>query len=107
MDKTGHILIILDYIQLKNAIRIQVFFNGTYNIVCNSNMDTYGSLYNDNFYRTSSTSTNLIMSNDDGNGNREKYILVVTTFSVNVTGAFTVYTIGGLSFSKINEWDEY
>jgi hypothetical protein len=96
-----------------HAIRIHVLWSGNYSIACNSSIDTYGYLYNENFYRTS-PSLYLIASDDDGNGNGQfklnvnlqagtRYILVVTTFKAGVTGAFTVYTAVGVSFSKIYE----
>jgi hypothetical protein len=65
-------------------------------------MDTYGYIYENSFDPTSPF-VNLIKSNDDNNRAGQfklnidlqtgtEYILVVTTYNANVTGAFTIYT---------------
>jgi hypothetical protein len=72
-------------------------------------MDTRGYIYDGTFY-PSSPSTNLIQENDDGAGNSQflltvtlqagvAYTLVVTSFSEDVSGSFSVHASGPSSVS--------
>ncbi len=81
---------------------------GRYVFTSNSSMDTYGYLYNnsfDPFY----PSRNLIVYDDDSNGNQQfrinvtlkswsKYILIVTTHETQVIDSFIVKAVGPASF---------
>lgn len=73
-----------------------------YDIVCFSLIDTYGSIYQNSFDPVSPY-TNLLKYDDDSNGAAQfklnvhlqagtKYTLVVTAYTPNVIGAFTIYT---------------
>jgi hypothetical protein len=95
------------------TIQFEVLLNGTYDIACNSSIDTYGYIYKGSF-NPFSVDLNLIASDDDGNDNGQfklnvylesgmEYILVVTTFTASMTGAFTIYANPGISFSHITE----
>ncbi|CAF3306524.1 unnamed protein product [Rotaria sp. Silwood2] len=77
---------------------------GFYVIGSNSSINTVGYLYNGNFI-PNSPFWNVIVSNDDGNVNRQfqfnvylepyfRYTLVVTTFSGNIMGPYTVIASG-------------
>ncbi|UJR06811.1 hypothetical protein I4U23_011098 [Adineta vaga] len=89
------------------AIKINISINGLYNIASNSNMDTYGYLYNGTF-DSLFPSQNLILQNDDGAANNQfgfgyflqftgTYIVVVTTYYKNITGPFLLIVNGGAS----------
>lgn len=91
------------------AIRLTVYTDGKYAFRSSSSMDTYGYFYSDSF-DPSNPSENLIVSDDDSGGNRqfllnvvltqgESYILVVTTYSTNVFGDFTVHSLGPATVS--------
>lgn len=78
--------------------------NGCYSFISNSTMNTYGYIYNKIFNRFN-LSENLILSNDDNVNdtqfklttklqNDSTYVLVVTTFSANITGNFSVIVFG-------------
>ena len=67
-------------------------------------MDTYGCFYN-NPVVSSNLTQNLIACDDDSGGNRQfqinvtlqyqgVYILIVTTYSSNVTGSFSIRAVG-------------
>ena len=87
-----------------NAIEVSVRTTGTYTLKSSSSIDTYGYLYQGNFY-PSSPSINLISSDDDGAGSRQfqltsnlqsniKYILVFTTYDERITGQFNIIASG-------------
>jgi hypothetical protein len=87
-----------------NAIEVSVRTTGTYTFKSSSSMDTYGYLYERNFY-PSSPSTNLISSDDDGAGSGQfqlasslqsnvKYILVFTTYGERIIGQFDIIASG-------------
>ena len=91
------------------AFRVTISTLGTYVFTSSSSMDTYGYLYKypvDPSYPNS----NLIASDDDGNGNRQfklnvslsssrTYVLLVTTYRELVTGQFTITVLGPASAS--------
>ena len=98
------------------AIAIQVTVNGSYDIfsVSETDTDTYGFLYNEPFY-TRYISYNMIDEDDEGNDYGQfrvtsyleadkTYILVVTTYYPNTTGAFTIDDEGpeSLLYKKTN-----
>jgi hypothetical protein len=77
---------------------------GYYSLQSISVMDTFGYIYNDSFV-SSAVSQNSIASNDDSAGNQQfrlyiwlnnmtTYVLVVTTYLPNITGAFSINAIG-------------
>jgi len=87
-----------------NAIEVQVETTGTYIFKSSSSFDTYGYLYQGNFY-PSYPSLDLITSDDDSAGSRQfqltgnlqsniKYILVFTTFGERITGPFNIIASG-------------
>lgn len=86
------------------AIEVIANTNGEYTFVSVSSMDTYGYLYRDHI-DPSYPSKNLIISNDDGAGDRQfkityslqagtPYVIVVTTFSPYTTGSFSLRVSG-------------
>ncbi|CAF1441666.1 unnamed protein product [Adineta ricciae] len=96
------------------AIEISVSVTGIYLIQSNSHLDTYGYLYDNNFNPTS-PNENILLSNDDGGGNQQflltivlqavhKYILIVTTYGVGVTGTYSIVGLGSntILFSSAN-----
>ncbi len=77
---------------------------GTYNFTSSGSFDSYGCLY-DGSFNPHYPSQNLITTDDDGGGNRQfqigrslqsgrTYILIVTTYSTDITGSFTI-RVGG------------
>ncbi len=99
---------------------MMVFTAGLYSFTSNSSMDTYGYFYNNSF-NPSYPSQDFIASNDDGSGGQQfeikvylgsgcTYVLVVTTFSVKVTGSFLVAVLGPASVGlnsfrpSVSEW---
>lgn len=67
-------------------------------------MDTYGYLYHDTF-NSSNVKQNMIVSDDDNGGNHQfmlmsslktstKYVLVVTTYVINIVGSFKITANG-------------
>ena len=96
------------------AIQMKVSMTGNYTIVCHSNIDSYGYIYNNTFDPVFPF-LNLLKSNDDTGGNRQfklqlvlqirtQYILVMTTYDVGVTGSFSIITTGpaSISLSSVN-----
>ena len=86
------------------AMPLTVNSTGSYTFMSISNMDTYGSLY-ENSFAANSSSLNLIAQDDDSAGNSQfritaslqsarTYILVATTFNELNTGSFSVATSG-------------
>jgi hypothetical protein len=78
------------------------------------NMDTYGYIYQGNFYPNNPT-TNLIQQNDDSAGNLQfrltgsfrsdiTYVLVFTTYNGGITGSFSIVASGpdNVIFNPIN-----
>ncbi len=98
------------------AIEVKVVNSGYYTLRSNSTINTYGSIYNDTFNPFSPT-VNLLLE-DDGRclGDQfkltmvlqanTKYILVVTTYFSNVTGAFSIFVSGrnNVNFNHIGEY---
>jgi hypothetical protein len=87
-----------------DAITMNVFVSGTYSLTSRSSIDTYGYIYNNSFY-PNNPEQNLLSMNDDGGDNKQfkftiflqpeiTYILVVTTYSTEVTGSFLVVSSG-------------
>ena len=85
-------------------IRVTVSVTGVYNIRSISNIDAYGYLYRSAF-NPLNVSAHLVLKDDESGGNRQflitttleagvTYILVVTTYSPNQQGVFTV-TVDG------------
>ena len=96
------------------AVQINVNRTGSYTILCNSTMDTYGYIYNTSF-NPSFTNENLLLFNDNSGVDLQfifrtflqtvtTYILVVTTNRQSVTGVFSVIATGPelLIFSPTN-----
>jgi len=96
------------------AMELNVFISGYYSIVSNSNMDTYGYIYNTAFSPTY-PNVDLITSDDNCGGNNQfklglylqimtRYILIITTSGKNTTGSFTIIATGpgSVDFSLIN-----
>ncbi len=96
------------------TILINVTTSGYYSIACNSTMDTYGYLYINSF-DSYFPNQNLFSENNNSAGNGQfkfvyflqpmtVYILVVTTSSENVTGAFSIIATNATSLncSQIN-----
>jgi hypothetical protein len=101
-----------DTIYYYEAIQINVSTSGNYSIWSNSNIDTYGYIYDNSF--NPSFPTQYLLLYDDGAGNGQfmftmtlhpliNYILVATTFLQNTIGEFTIYATGlaMLSFSRL------
>lgn len=97
------------------AIQLNVNTTEIYTFTSKSNIDTYGYLYQGNFY-PSYPSLNVLEDDDDTGGNSQfqltsflrtdlTYILVVTTFSENITGPFSVVASGpdNVNFIPINK----
>ncbi|CAF0990307.1 unnamed protein product [Adineta steineri] len=87
-----------------SAILLNVNTTGYYTINSQSNMNTFGYIYVDSF-NASVPLQNMYFYNDDGGGNSQftfdlsidataKCILVVTTYSPNVLGAFSIISYG-------------
>ena len=87
------------------AIRIVVSVSGSYMLKSVSNIDTAGFLYV-NCFDPNNITTNLLASDNDNGGSLQflisatlqpatTYILVVTTTSSNVIGAFSIGAAGG------------
>jgi hypothetical protein len=84
------------------VIEVRATRAGNCSITSNSSVDTYGSIHTDSF-DPSYPSWNLLTQDDDGGGNQQfkltvflqpwtTYLLVATTFSEYVTGAFSIST---------------
>jgi hypothetical protein len=98
------------------AIQVDVFANGCYNITSNSTIDTDGYIYEDNF-NLMIPSGNLLSRNDRSFRSNQfelltrlqvnsNYILVVTTNEPNVTGAFSLI-VNGPNMVRFNRTSEY
>ncbi len=98
------------------AIEINVAENGYYTLVSDSNMDTYGYLYENNF-NPFNPFVNQIMEDDESGCNRQfklyyylqkqkTYILIITTSDPNVTGSFSIIALG-LSHVTLKRSGEY
>jgi hypothetical protein len=98
------------------AIEVEVFESGCYNLVSNSTIGTYGYIYQD-YFKPVIPTDNLF--SQIGRAHRDdlfelqtsllintKYILVVTTFNPNVTGVFSVVLTGSniVNFNRISEY---
>lgn len=95
------------------AIQLNISTTANYIIFSNSTMNTYGYIYKDGFIPVQ-RNIYLIQSDDDSGNNQQfmfniilqanaNYILVVTTFSSHVTGAFSIIATGPqpVAFSRI------
>ena len=82
------------------AISLSVSTTGYYTIRSNSTFDTYGYIYKNNFDPTTPY-VNLLQQNGDGDGSYQfllsvfleastPYFMIVTTFSPNVVGCFSL-----------------
>ncbi len=98
------------------AIQLTVVEVGNYSFRSNSNFDTYGYIYKSNF-NPLNPFENLLSKNDDGCRDGQfklisylqtgtTYILVVTTFSSNVTGDFQI-SVSGPQHVSLNHISEY
>jgi hypothetical protein len=88
-----------------HAIEVRVPVTGTYTFKTSSTIsDTYGYLYQGNFYPTL-PQYNIVRSDDDSSGNNQfgltvtlrsdiTYILVFTTYSQLATGSFNIAASG-------------
>jgi len=83
---------------------VQVKTTGYYTFDSSSSFDTYGYLYQENFY-PSYPSYNLMSSDDDSAGSGQfqltgnlqsdiKYVLVFTTYAQRTTGPFSIIASG-------------
>ncbi|CAF4217803.1 unnamed protein product [Rotaria sordida] len=86
------------------TINVIVNTTGSYKFTSKSNIDTYGYIYQGNFYPLYPT-FNLLAHDDDNGGNSQfqltvslqnynTYILVVTTYAEDVTGPFSIEISG-------------
>jgi hypothetical protein len=86
------------------AILMNVSKAGNLTVISQSNMDTYGYLY-ENSFDPSDTSLNLLMEDDNSRNNEQFkltvfaqpssiYVLVVSTFSPHVMGKFSIRASG-------------
>ena len=93
------------------AFPFNVSATGVYAISSSSTIDTYGFLYMNSF-TPSNSSANLIAYSDDDAGERQfllslsltaafRYILVVTTYEVNVFGLVVILIRGAGTFTII------
>jgi hypothetical protein len=83
---------------------LNVNTTGNYRFVSQSNIDTYGYIYQGNFY-PSNPSMNIYEEDNQSGGNNQfeiiadlrsesKYILVVTTYIEDITGPFSIVAYG-------------
>jgi hypothetical protein len=97
-----------------HAVEVRVNTTGTYTFKSSSSVDTYGYLYQGNFY-PSYPSYNIVTRDDDSAGGGQfqltaslrsdiTYILVFTTFSERTTTAFSIIASGpdDVFFNPIN-----
>ena len=86
------------------ALLLTANASGFYTIASESNIDTYGLLYNNTFNSTF-LSLNLLASDNDSGGNNQfsfyrfvdelfRYIVVLTTYDRNVQGLYSIVTRG-------------
>ncbi len=86
------------------SIELNVNTTGYYRFVSQSNIDTYGYIYQGNFY-PSNPSMDIHEEDDQSGGNNQfeliadlrsesKYILVVTTYIEDITGPFSIVAYG-------------
>jgi len=101
------------------AVEVKVVETGNYSLGTNSTMDTYGYIYKNSFDPTFVT-VNLLLEDDQSYRNDQfkliiplqvntTYILVVTTYSLNVTGMFSVLVSGpnNVSLNRISKYLYY
>jgi hypothetical protein len=101
------------------AIQVTVLENGCYSLKSNSSVNTIGFIYKDMFVPFAPREK-LISKNDDrlNNGQyqlpiylqtKTTYVLVVTTYSPNVTGTFSISASGpsNISLKRISEYLYY
>ncbi|CAF4018380.1 unnamed protein product [Adineta steineri] len=86
------------------AIQVNVLRSGLYTFFSKSDMDTYGSIYNE-YFNPSNPFENRLSDNDDSCDQHQfkftvalessiKYILVVSAFFSRVTGEFSIFVSG-------------
>jgi hypothetical protein len=86
------------------TIQFTVSIKGTYTFISSSPINTYGYLYRDQF-NPADLSMKLISEDDDSNGQEQfritailqpdqKYFLVITTYSPETTGEFSIVSSG-------------
>ncbi|CAF4031138.1 unnamed protein product [Adineta steineri] len=86
------------------AIQVNVRRSGLYTLFSKSDMDTYGSIYNE-YFNPSNPFENRLLDNDDSCDQDQfrftvalessiKYILVVSAFFSKVTGEFSIFVSG-------------
>jgi hypothetical protein len=102
-----------DLIYYYAAIRMYIRTTGRYMITCNSSMDTYGYIYAGSFNPAFPTINRIAEDDNTGGYGQFRFIravlsfteliLLVTTFSPNVTGTFTITIMGpeSISFTDI------
>jgi len=104
-----------NYYYYYEAIQVNVVETGYYQFGSNSNMDTYGYIYKNNF-DPFNPSVNLLAEDDQSCKNNQfkliihmevktTYVLIVTTFYPSVTGVYSVFVSGAnnVSFHRISE----
>lgn len=98
------------------AIEMKVIETGNYSLGSNSSMDTYGYIYENSFNPTYADE-NLLSEDDQSYRNNQfklvirlqvntTYILVMTTYSPNIRGMFTIIAIGpnNVSFNHFSKF---
>ncbi|CAF1172988.1 unnamed protein product [Adineta ricciae] len=86
-------------------IEVNVTEDGSYTLGSDSEMNTYGYLYQNKFDPFADAFVYFINENDDGGCNYQfkltyylykhiKYILMITTFAPNETGSFSIFVLG-------------
>lgn len=97
------------------AIQVNVFESGCYNLISNSTMDTYGYIYR-NYFNPLIPTDNLLVKNDRSFRSNQfeliirlqydtEHILVLTTNDENVTETFWLLVTGpkNVSFNRISK----
>ncbi|CAF1093348.1 unnamed protein product [Adineta steineri] len=88
-----------------HAIKVKVFTTGLYSFTSNSTFDTYGSIHHYPVELTNLSKSMIAYNDDSGGGGLQfqinltlqsdkAYVLLVTTYSSNVTGLFTIIVEG-------------
>ncbi|CAF3374321.1 unnamed protein product [Rotaria sp. Silwood1] len=89
------------------SLTVSVVKSGKYHFTSKSHIDTYGYIYNNSF-NSSNPGLNLITENNDSGEKKqfklkahlqawETYVLVITTYTPNVRGAFSIVASGPTS----------
>ncbi|CAF4259895.1 unnamed protein product, partial [Adineta steineri] len=88
-----------------HAIKVRIFTTGLYSFTSNSTFDTYGSVHHYPVELTNPSKSMIAYNDDSGGGGLQfqinltlqsdkTYVLLVTTYSSNVTGLFTIIVEG-------------